>query len=291
MPNILPQFIKFLSILPLPILYGLSWIAYIFLFYILAVRKNLTLQNLEKSFVNLSDTERLQIAKNHYKSTCMVIAETIKAINLSKEQIKQRVQFKNLDLLDQYLSNNQSIIIVTAHFCNFEWALLACAQHSNYPVDIIYRTQRVPWLEKLFFDLRSQFGITPLPMETCITDSVKRAKITRVIAMAADQSPKQNDTPYWQIFLNRDTAFHTGTEKIAKAFKYPILFMSLKRQQKGYYEASFKILAEPPYTLAPNEIMQRYIRELETLVKDSPKDWLWSYRRWKMIKPVYDSSS
>ena len=284
----MPYLVKLLSILPLQILYGISWLAYLVLFYVLGVRKELTLQNLKRSFSGYSELERVQLAKNHYKSACMVIAETIKSFSLSKAQIKQRVEFKNLEILEQYLSKNQSVIIVTAHYCNIEWALLACAQYINYPVDTIHRTQRSPWLEKLFFELRTRFGITPLSMETCISESVKRAKITRLIAMAADQSPKKDDKPYWQTFLNRDTAFHTGTEKIAKAFKYPILFMSLKRTRKGYYEASLKLLAEPPYTQQTNEIMQRYIAELETLVRRSPKDWLWAYRRWKIEKPVYN---
>ena len=280
--------IKLLSKLPLSVLYGLSWVIYVLLFYIFGVRKQLTLKNLKESFAQYSESERLLIAKNHYKSVCMVIAETIKAFSLSKEEIKKRVTFENLNLLDNYLKNNQSVIIVTAHFCNIEWALYSCAQQIDYPVDTIYRTQKVSWLEKLFFELRSQFGITPLAMETCISESVKRSKITRMIAMAADQSPKKDDTQYWQTFLNRDTAFHTGTEKIAKAFKYPILFMSMKRTSKGYYEASLKLIAEPPFTMQPNEIMRRYINELETLVTESPKDWLWAYRRWKITKPVYD---
>lgn len=287
MSTLAPYSIKLLSRLPLRILYGLSWLLYVLLFYVLRVRKQLTLQNLKASFPEYSQAERLHLAKNHYKSACMVIAETIKSFSLSKSQIKERVEFKNLEILEKYLSNNQSAIIITAHYCNFEWALLACAQRINYPVDTIYRPQRISWLEKLLYELRTRFGITLLAMESCIVESVKRSKITRLIAMAADQSPKKNDTPYWHTFLNRETAFHTGAEKITKAFKYPLIFMSMKRTRKGYYEATLKLLDEPPYSEQPNQIMQKYINELEALVVASPKDWLWAYRRWKIQKSVY----
>ena len=253
----------------------------------LRIKRKLTLQNIQFSFPNLTNSQCKKLARNNYKSTCMVIAEAIKGLTLNKAQIKKRVTFKNLEILEKYLVKDQSVIIATAHVCNFEWALLACALYIDYPVDIIYRTQRTAWLEKVFFNLRSRFGITPLPMDTCVAESLKRAKITRVIAMAADQSPKRNDTPYWQSFLNRDTPFHTGTEKIAKAFKYPIVFMSLKRTRLGFYEASFKLLDEPPYSSEPNIIMKKYIKELEALILTSPKDWLWAYRRWKITKTVY----
>jgi len=218
----------------------------------------------------------------------MVIAETIKALSMSKQEIKRRVEFTNLHILEEYLENDQSAIIITAHFCNFEWALLACTQHLNYPVDTVYRKQRSDSLEKLFYYLRTRFDVTPLAMETCVAESLKRSKITRILAMAADQSPKKNDDPYWHYFLNRDTAFHTGTEKITRAFKYPIIFMSLKRMRKGHYQATLKLLAEPPFDNKPNQIMRAYISELESLILESPKDWLWAYRRWKLKKTASD---
>ncbi len=288
MSKAVPYLIKIFSKLPLPILHGLSWLVYILLFHVLKVRRKLTINNLKGTYTEFSDTEILQLAKSHYKSACIVFAETIKAFNFSKQQMKERVTFKNIDVLKKYLDQNQSVIIATAHYCNMEWALLSSAQHIDYPVDTIYRSQRTPMLEKLFFELRTKFDITPLPMETCIADSLKRAKITRIIALAADQSPKKTDIPYWQTFLNRDTAFHTGTEKIAKAFKYPIIFMSMKRTKRGYYEATLKLLTEPPYPKEPNYIMEKYVVELETLVNSSPKDWLWAYRRWKLEKPAFN---
>lgn len=288
MSNTLPLFIKFLSYLPLWFLHAASWVSYIFLFHIFKVRRTLALNNIKASFSDYTDTQCLELAKSHYKSMCMVIAETIKALSISKQEIKKRVEFSNLHVLNRYLEQDQSVIIVTAHYCNFEWALLACSQHLDFPVDTVYRKQRSESLENIFYALRTRFAITPLPMETCVAESVKRSKITRVLAMAADQSPKKEDSPYWQHFMNRDTAFHTGTEKIARAFKYPIVFMSLKRKSKGYYQATFKLLAEPPFDEDPNQIMRLYISELETLVNDSPKDWLWAYRRWKLKKPVYE---
>lgn len=280
--------LKLLSFLPLWLLYGLSWLGYLLLFYVFKVRRKLALNNIATSFPDHSESECFELAKNHYKNTCMVIAETIKALSLSKLEIKRRVEFTNLHVLEEYLEKDQSAIIITAHFCNFEWALLACTQYLNYPVDTVYRKQRSDSLEKIFYYLRTRFDITPLPMETCVAESLKRSKITRMLAMAADQSPKKNDDPYWQNFLNRDTAFHTGTEKITRAFKYPIIFLSLKRTRKGYYQATLKLLAEPPYEKEPNQIMRAYVSELESLILESPKDWLWAYRRWKLKKPASD---
>jgi len=281
-------FVKLLSKIPLSILYGMSWVLYILFFYILGIRKQLTIQNIQSTLTQYTDSECMLLAKGHYKSACKVIAEIAKSFSLSKAQIKQRVVFKNIDIVKNFLDQEQSVIVVAAHQANPEWALLACAQYINYPVDLIHRTQKITSIQILAQKLRARFGITTLAMESCIAESIKRSKITRVLAMAPDQSPKKNDEPYWATFLNRDTAFHTGTEKIAKAFKYPVIFMSMKRTQNGYYEASLKLIAEPPYSKQQNDIMQLYVQELEKLVLESPQDWLWAYRRWKLEKSVYD---
>ena len=279
--------IKLLSGLPMWFLYALAWCLYVLLFHVLRTRRRLTLQNLSTSFAERSKSECLQLAKNHYKNTCMVLMEIIKAAGLNEQQLKRRITLRNPEILEKYLVGHQSVIVVTAHHCNPEWALLACALHINYPVDVIYRTQRTAWLEKFFYELRTRFGITPLTMDHCIAASMKRVKITRIIAMAADQSPRKKDALHWQTFLNRETAFHTGTEKITRAFKYPLIFMSMQRARKGYYEATFKLLAEPQYSKQANQCTQKYVNELETLIKASPEDWLWAYRRWKLEKPVY----
>lgn len=286
MLRIAPFLLKLLSLLPLCILHALAWLLYVLLFHVFKARRKLALNNIQASFSQYTESECLQLAKKNYKNICMVILENIKSLSLSRQQIKKYVKFTNLQLLESYLEKNQSAIIATAHYGNFDWALAACAQTINYPVDTIYRTQKSNPLEEFFFKIRTKFDVTPLAMETCIAESIKRSKITRVLAMAADQSPKKEDTPYWHHFLNRDTAFHTGTEKIARAFKYPILFMSLKRTAKGYYEATFKLLVEPPFAKQEHSIMQKYIKELENLVLENPTDWLWPYRRWKIKKPL-----
>ena len=39
--------------------------------------------------------------------------------------------------------------------------------------------------------------------------------------------------------------------------------------------------------LEPNAITERYARACEADVLEHPADWLWSYRRWKLKKPLY----
>jgi KDO2-lipid IV(A) lauroyltransferase len=110
----------------------------------------------------------------------------------------------------------------------------------------------------------------------------------RVIAMAADQTPIRKEEKYWASFLNQDTPFYVGLEKLARITKYPVYFASARRTRRGHYEATMKKIAEPPYGRDDeNAIIEQYARETERVILEDPPNWLWSHKRWKYKKPLY----
>jgi KDO2-lipid IV(A) lauroyltransferase len=109
----------------------------------------------------------------------------------------------------------------------------------------------------------------------------------RAVAMNSDQAPTATDQRYWTQFLGQDTAFYIGAEQIARATRLPIIYVRVKRVRRSYYEVEFAPLWDGREILEPNQITERYARACEVDVYKSPADWLWSYRRWRLKKPLY----
>ena len=130
--------------------------------------------------------------------------------------------------------------------------------------------------------------MTLTPAKTCITDLIKRAKQTRIIAIAPDQAPRRRDDAYWTTFLYQETPFYLGLEKIATLFKYPVFFMDLERTSRGHYQATFKPLCAPPYEKGSPLISKTYVKAVEEQILRQPEDWLWIHKRWKKEKSLYD---
>jgi KDO2-lipid IV(A) lauroyltransferase len=105
--------------------------------------------------------------------------------------------------------------------------------------------------------------------------------------MNADQAPVSTDKRYWTQFLGQDTAFYIGAEQIARATRLPVLYVGVRRVRRGYYAVELKPLWDGRETTAPNTVTERYARACEIDVRDRPADWLWSYRRWRLKKPLY----
>lgn len=96
----------------------------------------------------------------------------------------------------------------------------------------------------------------------------------------ADQSAPQDKT-YWTTFLNQDTAVFTGPEKLAIKFDYPIVYINVKRERRGYYEVYLELMVANPKETVENEISETFMRRLEREIVLDPTTWLWSHRRWK----------
>ena len=99
--------LKFLSLLPLSILYILSDILYVLLFKIARYRVLVVKKNLKNSFPEKSEAEILAIRKEFYHNLCDIVAETIKTLSLSSLEIVRRAKAVNIELPKKYLDKGQ----------------------------------------------------------------------------------------------------------------------------------------------------------------------------------------
>ena len=135
--------------------------------------------------------------------------------------------------------------------------------------------------------IRSRFGARLVPAKELLADFLRRRGIVRAVAMNADQAPVSTDKRYWTQFLGQDTAFYIGAEQIARATRLPILYVAVRRIRRGYYDVELRPLWDGREVTGPNAVTERYARACEIDVLKSPADWLWSYRRWRLKKPLY----
>jgi len=272
----------------MPIVHGLAWLLYIFLFYIVRFRRKIADENIRNSFPDLNRSQQRALVKQHYRNFSQVSLEIFKSIKMQPSSMAKQVSFTNAEILQEPLQGGQTIIVSLGHHCNQVWAVLAASQAIDFPIDGIYKPLHIKWIEELTIELLARFNITPMPAKTCITELIKRSKQTRIIAIAPDQAPRRRDEAYWADFMHQQTPFYLGLEKIAKLFKYPVYFMQLERTANGKYQATFKLLTEPPYEKDSNLIAQQYVEALEEQIRKKPQDWLWIHRRWKKKKSLYD---
>jgi len=150
-------------------------------------------------------------------------------------QIRRRVSIVNLEAPRAHLEQGQSVLLVAAHQCNWEWMLLALSLELGYPVDAAYKPLVNNWAEREMKKLRTRFGSRLVPAQELLPDIIKRRDVVRAVAMVADQEPTNSERKYWTRFLNRDTAFYMGPEEIARSTRFAVFFIAMRRTARVCY--------------------------------------------------------
>lgn len=280
-------FFRLLSWLPLRLLYVISDFLYYLLLYVIRYRRAVVLENLRFSFPEKSNAEIQAVARGFYRNLTDLIVETIKMPALSPDELRKRVRFTNAELVQTKLRAGQTVIGMASHQGNWEW-IPSAAVLNDMPVDSVYKPLNNAFFEDMMRTVRSSFGAVPTPMNTLPRQMVIRKDVPRIIALVADQMPDVPEHAYWTEFLHRNTPFSPGTERLARSRKFTVVYLQLIRLRRGYYEATFTLIAEPPYdAVPPGAILERYRDLLEETIRNHPSDWLWSHRRWKHWREKY----
>ena len=278
---------KTLSLAPLWALYALSWVIYVIAYYVARYRHHVIREQLAKVFPNATEAERIAIHKRFLKNFCDVLVELVRSMSIEPADMIARVHLRDIQPARALLEAGRSVIFVTSHLGNWEWLLQGVTLQLGFPVDAAYKPLHDAWAERLVLEVRSRFGARLIPAKQLLADFLSRRGVVRAIAMNADQAPVSTDKRYWTKFLGQDTAFYVGAEQIARAMRLPVCYILMRRVRRGRYEVEIRELWDGRETLEPNAITERYARACEADVLAHPADWLWSYRRWKLKKPLY----
>lgn len=274
-------FLKLLSILPFPLLFAISDGLRFVLYRLIGYRVKVVRENLVRSFPEKSDSERKQIEKDFYKHLGDLFVETIKGMSISESEMKRRMLNLDQHHYDELFNKEQSAIIVMSHCGNWEWICLMSQIACQQRVQCIYKTLSNGGFDRWMYAIRSKFGANPIPMEQTLRVLDANKSVVTVNAFIGDQNPSSGKGSHWTNFLNQDTPFMMGPEKIAKKFNMPLYYLASRKVRRGFYEATTVPLCLDPTSMADGEITRLIAEHTEREILQQPHIWLWSHRRWK----------
>ncbi|NOZ35144.1 MAG: lipid A biosynthesis acyltransferase [Chlorobi bacterium] len=272
------------SLIPFWLLYFYSDILYFFFFYVFGYRKNVVFTNLRNSFPDKTDEEILKIAKDFYKNLSDITLESIKGLSMSKKTLKKRYPVINIEILDKFLQNDQSIIGLAAHYTNWEWGVISFGFQFKHKSIGLYKPLSNKYIDAFVKKSRANWGMNLVSIKKTKKAFEEKYEKPTVFFMISDQSPSNIKRAKWVNFLNQETSCLHGAEMYAKKFNIPLIFGDVQRIKRGYYEVELSIFEDKPQETKDGEITERYMKKLEEIIKAKPENWLWSHKRWKHKK-------
>lgn len=277
-------FIYLVSCLPFRVLYLLSDLMYLLLYRLAGYRRAVVTTNLERSFPDKSQEEIADIRRGYYRYFCDLCLEIVKTLTISSEKTKAHFRFDDTSLFEHFQAKKQSVIIVMGHLGNWELCGAYFSQLPLHRLYVLYHPLSNKYFDRLFYRMRTRHGTRLYSMKNAFRGMVRDRGELTATAFIADQTPPPSGA-HWMTFLNQDTAVFKGTETIARKLDYPVIYLSVIRERRGYYRIESELLAEHPRDLPEHALTEMHTQRLERDIVAHPETWLWSHRRWKHERP------
>lgn len=288
--GILKGILKALAMLPLRVLYAMSWMIYLLMRHVVHYRVKMVRKNLRNSFPEADDDTLRKYEHEFYHNFADYIVETIKLLHISDKEMRSRFRFNNMEAIERHIAEGKSVVCYYAHFFNWEWG-------SSFPLDApdlvskdvdcnqIYRPLSNKHFDALMLHLRSRFGAQSLAKALALRTFVRERRDGKlsVTGFMSDQKPSHGDAVHVVNFLNQPTRMITGTEQLARRLGMAVVYWDMRKTSRGHYEVDIVDICDDASQLPEYQLTDTYARLLERTIRRQPPIWLWTHNRWKQL--------
>jgi lauroyl/myristoyl acyltransferase len=196
---------------------------------------------------------------------------------VTNEYVQDKVSFVGRENLDKALAGKKGVIILTAHFGNWEMgaAVMARIGHPVVAIALPHKERRV---NELFNRQRQNYGVKVVPTHLALRRCLEALRDNRCVAVLGDRDFSNTGEPL--PFLGRPTLIPKGAAFFALHTGAAILPSYVLPLGDGRFEVSYE---EPifPAEAPPGEekertvyLMKRFIASIERKIREYPTQWL-----------------
>jgi KDO2-lipid IV(A) lauroyltransferase len=278
-------FFKFLIlILPNRVMYYFMKILSYLIYTIDVKHKKIAQVNLDLAYEDtMSQKDKEKIIKATYLNISLLLVDFIKNQGISKDKLLKKVTFKNEEILLEALKAKRKIILVTAHYGNWELLPLALAAKFG-PLTGVGRKLDSSSMDNILNKNRQQFNIEMLNKKGAMKSMIQVLKNNRMLGLLVDQNTSKSEGILVDFFGK--LVRHTPAASIlARRFDALIIPAFITNNTYPHCTITFY---EPIVTAKTEdnekdifESVQKQAKITQEVIKKKPEEWFWLHQRWK----------
>ena len=208
------------------------------------------------------------------------LVELLRAARGGRKAVLESTVLEGEEHLRAALERGQGAVLITGHYGNWEMSAGAVASRG-FPVDVLIQRQRNPLFDRALIDARRGIGMELIDRGLATKAGLKTLRHNRILALAGDQNTRRGGV--FLPFFDKPASTSRGFTILAARTGAPILTMMGTRRSDGRLHVVIRPLA-PEIGRgghATNDMVQRYLLELERTIRAAPEQYFWHHRRWK----------
>ena len=231
----------------------------------------------------LSEEKKIDIIKATYLNLLFMLVDFVRNQGISKEKLLQKVTFHNTSVIKEALQKEQKIILVTAHYGN--WELLPLSLAAEYgPLTGVGRKLDSSVMDNILKKNREQFNIEMIEKKGAMREMIDVLKHNRMLGLLVDQNTSENEGILVD-FFGKPVRHTPAASILARRFDAVILPAFISSVSSEKYEITFY---DPIYTQKTEnkeqdirDSVQKQAKITEEIIRQNPKEWFWLHKRWK----------
>jgi KDO2-lipid IV(A) lauroyltransferase len=281
-PFTLTAFIQFLfrtfALLPLPLLHALGWVLGWLTFLFAGRYRQRLLANARHAGLSLGTT--LASVGESGK----MLAETPRMWLGKPTQLR----WDGEGVVESALSHGSAVLFLTPHLGCFEITAQALAQRfgERMPITVLFRPSRQSWLRDLVATARERPNLHTAPTTLAgVKQLIKALKGKQAVGLLPDQVPPDGQG-VWAPFFGRDAYTMTLSARLALTPGVQLVLIWGERLSwgRGFLVHVRPSQLEGGLSKDPQIAATQINQAMETLVRECPAQYIWSYDRYKQPK-------
>ena len=250
---------------------------------VLRIRRKVADENLRHAFPELSG-ERRQLIRRMWEHLFVLVMEVAHAPRkVHATNWRRFFRLKNVDQVVQLLLGNRPIVMVTAHFGNFEVGGFMLGM-LGFPTFTVARNLDNPYLDRFVRGFRGATGQFVIPKNGGYGQILDVLGAGGTMSFLADQYAGPKGA--WVQFFGRPASAHKAIALFALEHDALIAICGARRLEHPLqFELECTSLLDPrgcsQNVGAIPEITQWYTSRLEEMIRRAPEQYWWIHRRWK----------
>lgn len=261
-------------------------------FKILKKYPKIILSNLQFAFPEQDQNFYKEIYKKNLIHIGRLLADTFLKKRMKGEWFQKRVVY-NKEVqeiekeIENKLNNKEAVIIISGHLGTWE-NLAQYLGYRFYPkTGIIYKSIKNPYVDKWFYQARTNTGAILYPMEDSLS-AIRFLQNGNILAIAPDQNA--GGAGLLINFLNRPASTYKGPALIGYKSNAHIYFVAMLHLDNGKMSLIYNYLGRVNNNDDKNKIIEewtkKWVHTLESYIKLNPEQYFWVHQRWKTTPEI-----
>ncbi|WP_284619871.1 lysophospholipid acyltransferase family protein [Aquabacterium humicola] len=205
------------------------------------------------------------------------------------------LQWQGAELIDEALDAGKGLVLLTPHLGCFEVCAQAIAERWGHRTKLtaMYRPARQAWLRELEEGARRRPGLETAPAALAgVRQMIRALRRGESVGLLPDQVPPAG-MGVWAPFFGKPAYTMTLATRLVQQTGAALLLIWTERLPRGagFVLRVMRPQAALPTMAASDDALQvacatQVNRDMETLIRQKPQQYLWGYHRYKQPRPL-----